>query len=107
MEHIFTESNFESEVLKSEVPVLVDFWASWCEPCRRMGPIVDAVANEVDSSKFKVGKCNVDENGQLAQTYGIMSIPSFLIFKNGSVAETLVGSMSKQVLLDKVMKHVA
>lgn len=107
MEHIFTDANFETEVLKSPTLVVVDFWAPWCGPCRVMGPIVEEIAGEVDPAKLKVGKCNVDENGAVAQQFGIMSIPTFLVFKNGQVVEQIAGSMGKEVLKEKVLKHAA
>jgi len=88
-----TDKNFEEEVLKSDVPVLVDFWAEWCHPCRIVGPIVEELADEY-AGKLKVGKVDVDQN-QVAGNYGIMSIPSILIFKNGKVLKTLVGAQSK------------
>lgn len=106
MEHIFTDANFEEEVLKSPTTVLVDFWAPWCGPCRMMAPIVEALADETDAATLKIGKCNVDENGQSAQTYGIMSIPTFLVFKGGQVVEQIAGSMEKEALKERVMKHV-
>lgn len=105
MENIYNESNFETEVIKSPVPVLVDFWAPWCGPCRLMAPVIEELANEVDEARLKVGKVNVDESGVLAQTYGIMSIPSFLIFKDGRVVDQFSGSMQKDLLLEKVSKH--
>ncbi|MFH1077938.1 MAG: thioredoxin [Patescibacteria group bacterium] len=106
MEHIFTDANFEEEVLKSPTTVLVDFWAPWCGPCRMIAPIVEALADEIDPASLKIGKCNVDENGQSAQAYGIMSIPTFLVFKGGQVVEQVAGSMEKEALKERVMKHV-
>ncbi len=89
-----TDQNFQEEVLNSKTPVLVDFWAEWCAPCRIVSPIVDELAKEY-GEKLKVGKLNVDENGHTAQNYGIMSIPSLLIFKDGQVAKQMVGAQSK------------
>jgi thioredoxin 1 len=89
----FTDQNFQAEVLESKTPVLVDFWAEWCAPCRIVGPIVEELATEY-GEKLKVGKLNVDEN-QIAGKYGIMSIPSLLIFKDGQVVKTMIGSQSK------------
>lgn len=91
----FTDSNFQNEVLKSESPVVVDFWAVWCEPCRIVSPIIDELAGEYHG-KVKVGKLNVDENPQTAGSYGIMSIPSILIFQNGNPVKTIVGAQSKE-----------
>jgi thioredoxin 1 len=88
-----TDQDFEAEVLKSDVPVLVDFWAEWCHPCRIVGPIIEELAQEY-AGKLKVGKVDVDSN-QVAGNYGIMSIPSVLLFKNGKVVATLVGAQSK------------
>lgn len=90
---IFTDKNFKEEVLQSRIPVLVDFWAEWCAPCRIVSPIVEELAKEYEG-KLKVGKLNVDEN-QAASHYGIMSIPSLLIFKNGQVVKTMIGAQSK------------
>src|ERR1035437_10274908 len=88
-----TDKNFEEEVLKSELPVLVDFWAEWCHPCRIVGPIIEELATEY-AGKIKVGKVDVDKN-QVAGNYGIMSIPSVLLFKNGQVGKQMVGAQSK------------
>ena len=93
-----TQDNFEKEVLNSEKAVLVDFWASWCGPCRMMSPIVDEIAEERED--IVVGKINVDEEPELATAYGIMSIPTLLIFKKGEVAEQIVGVRPKQQILD-------
>lgn len=91
-----TEQNFEQEVLKSDIPVLVDFWATWCGPCRMQAPIVDELAGEVSSVKF--AKLDVDANGRLAQQYGVMNIPTLLVFKEGRVAGSAVGLQSKESL---------
>lgn len=86
----FTDANFQSEVLDSDQPVLVDFWAAWCGPCRAVGPTIDKLAEQFDGS-VKVGKLNVDENQQAAGNFGIHSIPAVLVFKEGKVVETLIG----------------
>lgn len=91
---IFTDQNFQAEVLDSKLPVLVDFWAQWCAPCRIVSPIVEELATEY-GAKLKVGKLNVDENGHTAHSYGVMSIPSLLIFKDGQVVKTMIGAQSK------------
>jgi len=88
-----TDQNFEAEVLKSDLPVLVDFWAEWCHPCRIVGPIIEELAADYDG-KIKVRKVNVDLT-QVSGNYGIMSIPSVLLFKNGEVVKTMVGAQSK------------
>lgn len=93
----FTDSNFDSEVLKSDQPVLVDFWAPWCGPCQMMGPIIDEVAEEM-KGKAKVGKLDVDENPKMASEYGIMSIPSLKIFKGGKVVKEFSGVQQKGAL---------
>ncbi len=101
MEYKFTTDNFEAEVLQSDVPVLVDFYADWCNPCKMMGPVVAKLA-ETFEGRMKVGKCNVDENMQTAQQYRVSSIPAFIIFKNGKPESTFVGAMSAADLKAKV-----
>jgi len=101
-EIVLTETNFNEEVLKADVPVLVDFWAPWCGPCKIMGPIIEEVAKELDGKPVKVGKMNVDENGETPMKYGIMSIPTIIIFKNGQPAEQMVGVQAKEKLLEKL-----
>ncbi len=106
MEHTFTDQNFDAEVLQSPVPVVVDFWAEWCGPCRIMSPIVEEVAHEFDASKIKVGKLNVDQNQFTAQQFSVMSIPTFLVFKDGKVVDQIVGSMPKDVFKQRIEKHL-
>lgn len=101
MEFIFSESNFEEEVLKSEVPVLVDFYADWCGPCKMMAPIIAQLAESFEG-KCKVGKCNIDDNMAIAQKYRVMSIPTIIIFKGGEAVMTSVGAVSKNDLTDKI-----
>ena len=102
MEITLTEQNFEQEVLKADVPVLVDFWAAWCGPCKIMGPIVEEVAKELEGKSVKVGKMNVDENPETPGKFGIMSIPTLMIFKGGQPVETMVGVQSKEKLIEKL-----
>ena len=90
----FTDSNFNSEVLQAEIPVLVDFWAEWCGPCKAIAPTVGEIANDYNG-KIKVGKVNVDTNQKIAMEYGIRSIPSLLIFKDGTIVNQIVGSVQK------------
>lgn len=90
----FTEDNFDAEVLQSSEPVLVDFWATWCGPCRQLAPIIDQLATEYEGSA-KVGKVDTDENPNLAVKYGIQSIPTIMIFKNGEVVNQMLGNQPK------------
>lgn len=106
MELKITESNFEEEVLKSETPVLVDFYANWCGPCKMMAPIVAGLADAF-AGKCKVGKCNIDENMELAGKYRVMSIPTIIIFKNGEAVSTTVGAVPKNELEEKVAQVLA
>lgn len=101
MDVTFTDSDFEEKVLKSDKPVLVDFWAVWCGPCKMQGPIVEDVAKEI-GDKAVVGKLNVDENPQAAQKYGVMSIPTLMVFKDGKVAKQFVGVQNKETLVEAI-----
>jgi len=98
-----TNANFETEVLKSDQPVLVDFYADWCGPCKMQGPIVHEVSEAI-GDKAKVGKLNVDENQEVAQKFNVMSIPTLIIFKNGQAVETMVGVQTKDSLIEKLNK---
>ncbi|HCK09860.1 MAG: thioredoxin [Gemmatimonadetes bacterium] len=96
-----TKENFQTEVIDSDVPVLVDFWATWCGPCRAVAPIIDELAAEYEG-KLKVGKVDVDAEQQLAGDFGVRSIPTLLIFNGGKLAEQLVGAVPKSELVDKL-----
>jgi len=96
-----TDQNFEEEVIKSDLPVLVDLWAPWCGPCRMIAPVVDKLAEKYNS-RFKFCRLNVDENSQTAVKYSVMSIPTLLFFKNGEVADTVIGAVPEQVLQPKI-----
>ncbi len=97
----FTDENFESEVLNSDIPVLVDFWAVWCGPCKAIAPIVEDLAKEYES-RVKIGKLDVDNNQESAIKYGVRSIPTVLIFKNGKVQETIIGAVPKVHIVQKL-----
>ena len=99
MEYTLTNSNFEEEVVKSDVPVLVDFWATWCGPCRMIAPEVEAIAEEYDG-KIKVGKVNVDEEEELAIKFGVSSIPTLILFKDGAPVAKSIGYKTKEALID-------
>jgi len=105
MEVKVNDENFKKEVLESELPCLVDFWAEWCMPCRMVAPTVEAIAKEY-KSKVKVCKLNVDEASKTASTYGIMSIPTLVIFKNGKVADKVVGVVSKKELEATIKPYI-
>lgn len=100
-----TDSSFETEVLQSDQPVLIDFWATWCGPCRMVAPVIDELANEYDG-KAKICKLDVDNNQGTAQKYGIRSIPTLLIIKNGEVVDSVLGAVPKQQIVDKLEAHV-
>ena len=100
-----TDGNFEQEVMQSDVPVLVDFWAVWCGPCRMVAPVVEELSNEY-AGKVKVGKMNVDENRDTPGKYGIMSIPTLMIFKGGELVDKLVGAVPKNQIAAKLEAHL-
>lgn len=100
-----TDATFEDEVLTSTVPVVVDFWAPWCGPCRKLGPVLDEVADEL-KDKIKVVKVNTDENLKTAKEYSIIGLPSLLVFKNGQAVERLVGLMPKSSIVSNIEKHL-
>lgn len=99
-----TAQDFDKEVLQSEIPVMVDFWAEWCGPCRMIAPSVDAIAEEY-AGKLKVMKVNVDTDATIASKYGVMSIPTLILFKGGAVVEQIVGALPKQKIIDKILTH--
>ena len=100
-----TDDSFEQEVIQADLPTVVDFWAVWCAPCRRIAPILEEMAAEYDG-QLKVTKLNVDENPATASKYGIMSIPTLLVFKGGKPVERIVGYMPKERLMDKIRPHM-
>jgi thioredoxin 1 len=100
-----TDATFDQDVLKSDLPVLVDFWAEWCGPCKMMGPTIDAIATDY-AGRLKVGKLNVDDNGPTAARYQIRSIPTLLVFKNGQIVEHIVGAVGKTQLQKAIDAHL-
>lgn len=100
----FTDANFQKEALESNIPVLVDFYADWCGPCKMVAPIVAELADEY-AGVFKIGKLNVDQESATAEKYRVMSIPTLIIFKNGAPVDTVVGAVPKKALIDKLEAH--
>jgi thioredoxin 1 len=101
-----TTQTFEQEVLKSDMPVMVDFWAEWCGPCKMLAPAVDAIAEEF-AGKLKVLKLNIDKDAAIASKYGVMSIPTLIIFKGGTIAEQIIGNQTKQKIIEKIQQHLS
>lgn len=100
-----TDQNFNDEVTNSNIPVLIDFWAVWCGPCRAIAPVVEQLAGEYDG-KIKIGKLDVDENPETAVKFGVRSIPTLLLFKNGQVVDTIIGAVQKQVIVQKITPYM-
>lgn len=103
---IVTDNNFKQEVIDSELPVFIDFWAAWCGPCRMVAPVVEQLADEF-AGKLKVAKVDVDANPNLAGAFGIMSIPTMVVIKDGKIVDQMVGYMPKNVLANRLRQHVA
>lgn len=102
---VITKNNFEQEVINSELPVMIDFWATWCGPCRMVAPIMDELAEEYEG-KAKICKINVDDEGELAAKFRVMSIPTIMVYKNGNMAERIVGAMPKNEFKNILDKHL-
>ena len=105
MANVFTTENFDAEVLQSDMPVLVDFFADWCGPCKMMSPMVEAFADQYEG-KIKIGKINVDENPEIAQRYSVMSIPTFIYFKGGEVVDKAIGALPKETFEKAIEKVI-
>ncbi len=99
----FTDDNFETEVLQSSIPVLIDFWAVWCGPCKMIAPIVEELSTELEG-KMKIGKLDVDSNQKTSIKYGVRSIPTLLVFKDGKLADTIIGAVPKTHIVDRLNK---
>ena len=106
MEYKFTEANYEAEVVSSDIPVMIDFYADWCGPCKMMGPIVAELAAEYEG-KVKIGKCNVDENPAIARQFGVMSIPTVIFLKGGQMVAKQIGAISKKELAQMLEQVLA
>ncbi len=106
MLHDFSDANFKKEVLQSKTPVLVDFWAPWCGPCKKLGPVIHELAEEMKGDGVKIGKLNVDENPVTPNGYNIMSIPTVMIFKGGQPVEQVIGLRSKSDLKERIKEHI-
>ena len=102
---VVTDVNFEDEVINADLPVLVDFWAEWCGPCKMIAPVLEEIASELDG-KLTIGKLDVDENQSTAMAFGVMSIPTLMLFKNGQQVETIVGFQQKPQLMSKIQAHL-
>ena len=103
--HEFTDANFESEVLQNDLPVLVDFWASWCGPCRALSPVIDQLADDLEG-RLKVGKVDTDAHQQTASNLRVTSIPALFVFKNGEEVERIVGALPKAKLIERISPHL-